>query len=89
MAVKADPEHSDAFKALMRSARVPMAHLLPKHTASIGASITAQTADTLRGLAKAYGVMPRDIIRAAIVIGLEELIGCAEELDHATQASPD
>ncbi len=78
-----------AFCDLLKKVDVPLVHLQPKQTSSIAAAITSDTNDTLRGLAKAYGVMPRDIIRAAIVIGLEELIGSAEELGHATQATAD
>lgn len=89
MKASLDPEYSDAFKSLMRAAKVSMVHLAPKNTASIAAAITAQTSDVLRGLAKAYGVMPRDIIRAALVIGLEELLGCAEDLGHASQDTAD
>lgn len=79
---KAPPEFPPAFHDLMRVAKVPMQHLAPVNLASLGVSIAAGTAETFRGLAKAYGVLPRDVLRAALVIGLEELLGCAKELGH-------
>jgi len=87
--VKQQPEYSAAFRELLREVDVSLAHLAPKNTSSLGVSIAADTADILKGLAKAYEVMPRDIIRAALVIGLEELLGCAEELGHASQKTTD
>jgi len=42
----------------------------------------------LRGLAQAYGVTARDVMRAALVIGVEELLGSAEELGHAATGEP-
>jgi hypothetical protein len=87
--MKTQPEFSPEFRNLLRKADVPIEHLLPRNIASLGLSIAADTCDTLKGLAKAYGVMPRDVIRAALVIGLEELIGSAKELGHAASKTPD
>jgi hypothetical protein len=87
--VKQQPEYSAAFRELMREVGVPLVHLAPKHTASISATITADTSDSMRGLADAYKVMPRDIIRAALVIGLETLLYSAEELGHGPQKTTD
>ncbi len=87
---KPTPELPPPFRELLQSARVPLEHLSPRNAASLGVSIAADTVDILRGLAKAYGVMPRDVIRAALVIGLEELLGCAKELGHyASHQTPD
>jgi hypothetical protein len=86
---KSQPELPQSFRDLLRKADISLVHMSPRNPASLGVSIAADTADVLRGLAKAYEVMPRDIIRAAIVIGLEELLGCAEELGHAAQETPD
>lgn len=87
--IKQQPEYSPAFRELMRDVDVSLAHLSPKNTSSLGVSIAADTADILKGLAKAYEVMPRDIIRAALVIGLETLLYSAEELGHGPQKTTD
>lgn len=89
MPAKVQPEYSPEFRDLMRDVAVPMAHLAPKNTASIAITIAADTADTMKGLAKAYEVMPRDVIRAALVIGLETLLYSAEELGHGPQKTTD
>lgn len=86
--IKKDAELPMPFRQLLAKAEVPIVHLQPKQTSSIAAAITSDTADTLRGLALAYGVLPRDIIRACIVIGLEELTWWVDELGHATQTPP-
>lgn len=74
--------YSREFRDLMRKADVDLAHLQPRHPASVATSIASDTADTMRGLADAYGVPVGSVLRAALVIGLEELLGSARELGH-------
>jgi len=74
--------YSREFRELLRKADVDVAHLQPRHPASVATSIASDTSDTLRGLADAYGVPVGHVIRAALVIGLEELLGSARELGH-------
>jgi hypothetical protein len=75
-------EYSPEFRQLMRKAEVSMSHLQPRNSASVATTMASDTVDTIRGLAEAYGVPAGHMIRAAIVIGLEELLGCAKELKH-------
>lgn len=74
--------YSREFRELLRKAAVDVAHLQPRHPSSVATTIASDTADTMRGLADAYGVPVGHMIRAAIVIGLEELLGSARELGH-------
>lgn len=80
---KSPLELPSPFRELLRRTDVPISHLAPRHVASISATIAADTSDVLRGLAQAYGVAARDVIRAALVIGLEEMLAAADELGHA------
>jgi len=76
------------FRELLRRVEVPLSHMSPRHTASLSATVSADLSDSLRGLAQAYGVTARDVMRAALVIGVEELLGSAEELGHAATGEP-
>lgn len=76
--------YPDSFLALMARVDVPMSHLAPKHPASVGVSLASDSVDAMKGLAKAYGVMAPDILRAAFVIGIETLIFEAEAM-HGPQ----
>jgi len=78
-------ETSAEFRELMRAAEIPLSHLEPRHPSTVAASIASDTAEALRGLAQAYSVPVTMMLRAAVVIGLETLLGESEELGHGPQ----
>jgi len=80
--MKPQPPYPPAFLDLLAKVDVSRSHLAPKHPASFAGTIAMDSIEAMKGLAMAYGVVPRDILRAALVIGLEELMGSAEELGH-------
>ena len=80
---------SKEFRALMAKADVPLSHLEPRHPSTVAASIAADTAETMRGLAQSYGVRVEMILRASVVIGLETLVAEADELGHAPRKAAD
>jgi len=70
------------FHRLLSKLDVSLAHIKPEKTERFSASVTATTMEAMKGLAIAYGVKDVEIIRACLVIGLEEMLGKAEELGH-------
>ena len=82
--------YSAAFLDLLEAVDVSRVHLAPRHPASFAGTIATDTLEVAKGLAVAYGVNMRDILRAALVRGIEELLGSAEELGHyGSQKTPD
>lgn len=75
-------QYPDAFLDLLEAVDVSRSHLAPKHPASFAGTIAMDSIEVAKGLALAYEVNMRDILRAALVIGIEELLGSAEELGH-------
>lgn len=75
-------EYSPEFRALLRKADVPVSHLQPREPSSVATTLASDTVDTFRGLAGAYGVPVGHVLRAALVIGLGELLGASKELKH-------
>lgn len=75
-------QYPEAFRDLLRAVDVSTSHLDPKHPASFAGTIAQDSIDVVKGLAIAYDVEIRVVLRAALVIGIEELLGTAEELGH-------
>lgn len=80
--MKPPTQYPDTFLDLLEAVDVSRAHLAPKHPASFAGTIAADTIEVAKGLAMVYEVGMRDVLRTALVIGIEEILSKAEELGH-------
>lgn len=80
--MKPPEQYPDTFLDLLEAVDVSRVHLAPKHPASLAGTIAADTVEVANGLALVYKVKICYILRAALVIGIEEMLSKAEELGH-------
>lgn len=77
------------FRVLLQSAEVPIGEIAASGQVTVAGGLSPELADILRGLAIAMDSSPRQVASAALIVGLETLVGHAEKLGYYGQKKAD